>query len=229
MAARFRVGSKAMSGICGICQPGVEIPRANLDEMLTACSLPEESGCESVMGNSAAFGVSQRWSYQQIGRVRHIRIALDADLYNADELPALLEAEGLHRGQTSLAEAVANLYILRGPAFVDHLQGSFALAIWDESLQQLLLAVDRFGFKTLYWKRERERLLFAARAGAVRAGLDSAAEINPEAITQFLLFSVVPAPLSIFRGMERLSPGFLLTFRGGEVKTNRYWDLAYSE
>jgi asparagine synthase (glutamine-hydrolysing) len=218
-----------MSGICGICQPGVEIPRANLDEMLTACSLPEESGCESVMGNSAAFGVSQRWSYQQIGRARHIRIALDADLYNADELAALLEAEGLPRGQMSLAEAVANLYILRGPKFVDHLQGSFAVAIWDESLQQLLLAVDRFGFKTLYWKRERERLLFAARAGAVRAGLDSAAEINPEAITQFLLFSVVPAPLSIFRGMERLSPGFLLTFRGGEVKTNRYWDLAYSE
>ena len=218
-----------MSGICGICQPGVEIPRASLAEMLAACSLPEESGCKSLLGNSAAFGVSQRWSHQQTGQVRGIRIALDADLYNFGELSDILEGEGLSRGQMSLAEAVANLYIVHGPNFVEHLQGAFAVAIWDVTLQQLLLAVDRFGFNTLYWKRERERLLFASRAGAVRAGQDSPAEINPEAITQFLLFSVIPAPLSIFRGVERLSPGFFLTFRNGEVKTTRYWDLAYSE
>jgi asparagine synthase (glutamine-hydrolysing) len=218
-----------MSGICGICQPGVELPRRNLDEMLAACSLPEESGCERLLGNSIALGVSRRWPNQQTGKVRGVRIALDADLYNTGELRALLEGEGLPLGQLSLAEAVANLYILRGPKFVEHLQGSFAVAIWDETLQQLLLAVDRFGFKTLYWKRDRERLLFASRAGAVGAGQDSSAEINPEAITQFLLYSVVPAPLSIFRGIERLSPGFLLTFRGGEVQTRRYWDIAYNE
>jgi asparagine synthase (glutamine-hydrolysing) len=218
-----------MSGICGICQPGVEVLRANLDEMLAACSLPEESGCEGLAGNSAALGVGRRWPYQQTGKVRGVRIALDADLHNLEELSALLEGEGLHGGQMSLAEAVANLYILRGPNFVEHLQGAFAIAIWDETLQQLLLSVDRFGFKTLYWRRERERLLFASRVGAVRAGQDSPAEVNPEAITQFLLFSVVPAPLTIFRGVERLSPGFLMTFRGGEVKKKRYWDLAYSE
>jgi asparagine synthase (glutamine-hydrolysing) len=218
-----------MSGICGICQPGVELPRANLDEMLAACSLPEESGYERLLENSIALGVSRRWPNQQTGKVRGVRIALDADLYNSEELSVLLEGEGLPRGQMSLAEAVANLYIFRGPKFVEHLQGSFAVAIWDETLQQLLLAVDRFGFKTLYWKRDRERLLFASRAGAVRAGQDSPAGINPEAITQFLLFSVVPAPLTIFRGIARLSPGFLLTFQGGEVKTKRYWDLAYRE
>ncbi len=218
-----------MSGVCGICQPGVEVSRANLDEMLAACSLPEESGCEGLAGNSAALGVGRRWPYQQTGKVRGVRIALDADLHNLEELSALLEGEGLPGGQMSLAEAIANLYILRGPNFVKHLQGAFAIAIWDETLQQLLLSVDRLGFKTLYWSRERERLLFASRVGAVRAGQDSPAEINPEAITQFLLFSVVPAPLTIFRGIERLSPGFLLTFRGGEVGKKRYWDLAYSE
>jgi asparagine synthase (glutamine-hydrolysing) len=218
-----------MSGICGICEAGVELPRASLDEMIAACSLPEESGCESLMGNSIGLGVSRRWPNQQIGRVRGIRIALDADLYNHDEISSFLEGAGQPRGHMSLAEEVANLYILRGPNFVEHLEGAFAVAIWDETQRQLLLAVDRFGFKTIYWKRDRERLLFASRAGAVRAGQDSPTEINPEAITQFLLFSVVPAPLSIFRGIARLSPGFLLTFRGGELKTRRYWDLAYSE
>ncbi len=218
-----------MSGICGLCQPGVEVLQANLDEMLAALCLPEESGCESLVGNSIALGVSRRWPMQQTGKVHGIRIALDADLHNSEEISALLEEEGLFSSQMSFAESVANLYILRGPSFVEHLQGAFAIAIWDETQQQLVLAVDRFGFKTLYWKRENERLLFASRAGAVRAGLESQAEINPAAIMQFLLFSVVPAPLSIFRGIERLSPGFILTFRHGAVKTKRYWDLAYRE
>ena len=113
-----------MSGICGICQPGVELPRRNLDEMLAACSLPEESGCESLLGNSIALGVSRRWPNQQTGKVRGVRIALDADLYNSDELSALLEGEGLPRGQLSLAEAVANLLEqVRDGFFLGHIAG----------------------------------------------------------------------------------------------------------
>ncbi|HEY2547609.1 MAG TPA: asparagine synthase-related protein [Candidatus Acidoferrum sp.] len=218
-----------MSGICGICEPGIEVSRARLDEMLAACSLPEESGSEGLTGNSAALGVSRRWPYQQAGKFRGVRIALDADLHNLDELSTFLKTQGLAAGQLPLAETIASLYRILGPSFVERLQGAFAIAIWDESLRQLLLAVDRFGFKTLYWRSERERFVFASRVGAVRVGQESAAEINPEAITQFLLFSVVPAPLSIFKGVERLSPGFLLTFLNGEVKTKRYWDLAYAE
>jgi asparagine synthase (glutamine-hydrolysing) len=197
--------------------------------MLAACSLPEESGSEGLTGNSAALGVSRRWPYQQAGKFRGVRIALDADLHNLDELSTFLKTQGLAAGQLPLAETIASLYRILGPSFVERLQGAFAIAIWDESLRQLLLAVDRFGFKTLYWRSERERFVFASRVGAVRVGQESAAEINPEAITQFLLFSVVPAPLSIFKGVERLSPGFLLTFLNGEVKTKRYWDLAYAE
>jgi asparagine synthase (glutamine-hydrolysing) len=218
-----------MSGICGICEPGVEIPRACLGEMLEACSLPEESGSEGFAGISIALGVRNRWSGTQSAKFDGVQIVLDADLYNSGDLSALLEKNGIPGGQMSLVEAVANLYRLKGLNFVEHLQGAFAIAIWDESLQQLLLAVDRFGFKTLYWKQERERVLFGSRVGSVCAGESIPSEINPEAIIQFLLFSVVPAPLSIFKGIERLSPGFLLTFRRGELNKKRYWDLTYPE
>lgn len=218
-----------MSGICGICEPGVEIPRARLDEMLEACSLPEETGSEGFAGNSVALGVRRRWSGQQAGKFGGVQIVIDADLYNAGELSALLEKNGIPGGQMPVAEAVAHLYRLKGSNFVEHLQGAFAIAIWDESLQLLLLAVDRFGFKTLYWKQENERILFGSRVGAVRLGEGIPSDINSEAIIQFLLFSVVPAPLSIFKGIERLSPGFFLTFHRGELNKKRYWDLAYPE
>jgi asparagine synthase (glutamine-hydrolysing) len=218
-----------MSGIFGICEPGLARAKNLLEPMAAACSSGGESHVEYMSGLSAAFGVSQLWRGQQTGVVRGVRIALDADLYNLEELWRLLEAEGFARERMSLVEAIANLYLLRGADLVQYLQGAFAFAIWDESRHELLLAVDRFGFKTLYWRKSRERMYFASRASAVQAGLDTPAETNLAAVTQFLLYSVVPAPLSIFKGVTRLSPGFLLSFRRSEVTLKRYWDLQYQE
>src|SRR6266481_4296390 len=229
MAAGFRVRGESVSGICGFCQPGMEVPRLRLDAMLAACSLPEESRREGFAGNSIALGVSQRWPGQQIGRISGVQIAVDADLHNLEELSTLLTEKGFNTAQMSLAEMLASLYLLQGPDFVHHLQGAFSIAIWDDRARQLVLAVDRFGFKTLYWSREAERLLFASRLGAVRAAQKTPTDVNPLAITQFLLFSVVPAPVTIIRGIERLSPGYYLIFNGGEVTTKRYWDLEYNE
>jgi asparagine synthase (glutamine-hydrolysing) len=218
-----------MSGICGFCQPGAEASRARLDAMVMACSLPGESGQDGFAGNSIALGVSQRWSGQLIGSVSGIQIAVDADLHNLEELSPLLAGEGANIAQMSVAEVLARLYLLRGPDFVQLLQGAFSIAIWDGRLRQLLLAVDRLGFKTLYWSKEAECLLFASRVGAVRAAQATPADVNPQAITQFLLFSAVPAPLTIFGGIERLGPGYTLLFKGGEVTKKRYWDLEYNE
>src|SRR5208283_1791464 len=171
--------------------------------MLAACSLPEESGCEGISGNSIALGVSRRWLGQQIGRIPGVQIAIDADLHNLQELTKVLAGEGFQTSKMSLAETLASLYLLCGPDFVQQLQGAFSIAIWDERLQMLLLAVDRFGFKPLYWNLDdEERLLFASRVGAVRAAQGEPAEVDPTAITQFLLYSVVPAPLTIFKGIE---------------------------
>ena len=204
-------------------------PRLRLDAMLAACSLPGESRRDEFAGDSIVSGVSQRWPGQQVGRIPGVQIAVDTDLHNPEELSTLLTGRGFNTGQMSLAEMLASLYLLQGPDFVHHLQGAFSIAIWDERVQQLLLAVDRFGFKTLYWSREAERLLFASRLGAVRAAQNTPTDVNPLAITQFLLFSVVPAPVTIIRGIERLSPGYCLIFKGGEVATKRYWDLEYNE
>lgn len=46
---------------------------------------------------------------------------------------------------------------------------------------------------------------------------------------QFLLFSVVPAPLAIYHGMEKLRPGYLLIWENGRARQQQYWDLEYAE
>ncbi len=218
-----------MSGICGICQPGAEEAGASLGPMLSALALPGEPQRDAFGEKSVALGVARRWPFQQVAAIPGVRIAVDADLCNVPELAQELASEGLDASQMSLAELLGWLYLCRGPAFVDSLRGAFSFAVWDEKAKRLLLGIDRLGIKSLYWCQERDRLLFASRAGAVRAGLNQPADVNPTALMQYLLCSVVPAPLAIYRGMEKLRPGFLLVFENGRVRQQQYWELEFPE
>jgi asparagine synthase (glutamine-hydrolysing) len=205
------------------------LDRGRLDAMLRAATLPGESGYERIAGESVALGVSRRWSFQQTATVSHVKIAVDADLYNYDEIVALVNSEEPQGASGSLAENLGKLYLLRGADFLQAIQGGFAIALWDDRTHELLLAADRFGFKTLFWTVEMNRLLFASRVGAVHTGQDSPADVDRAAIMQYLLFSAVPAPLSIYKGINRIEPGMFLTFDGERVNAKCYWDLQYEE
>ena len=221
-----------MSGICGIHQPGADVSPAAIEAMLAALAMPGESAREITAGKSAALGVARRWDFQQLGTEDGLRIAVDADLINLTELfaqigePTPASATGAN---ASLPHVIARLYRKEGPQFVARLHGAFALAIWDERAQRLVLAIDRLGIKSLYWSRERDRFLFAARARGVIAAQSRPNEVNPAAVMQFLLFSVVPAPLTSYEGIEKLRPGHRLIVENGDIRHESYWDLNYDE
>lgn len=218
-----------MSGICGICEPGAEVPRGTLEAMLKALALQGEKRSQSYSGRSIALGAASRWDSQEIGAIERIRIAADADLTNWQDLQTYLESKNVPASQITRAESLAWLYTFEGVDFVKRLEGAFVIALWDESNQRFLLASDPLGIATAYFRQSGEGLQFASRASAVVAAGQNPAEVNPGAVMQFLLYSCVTAPLSIFRGVERLEPGFFLTFQKGRLQRTRYWDLEYPE
>ena len=219
-----------MSGICGMCKIGAEFSSANLEAMLRAFAMSDESGRDGFTGKSVALGVARRWAFQQIAAVDGIRIAVDADLINIPELMAHLKTTDSSVVDTlPLAELLARLYRSEGESFVERLHGAFAIAIWDEHAQRLVLAIDRLGIKSLYWSSEDGELIFGSRARAVLAALERPSEVNPAAVMQFLLFSVVPAPLTSYRGVEKIRPGYRLIFENGQIRHESYWDLNYDE
>jgi asparagine synthase (glutamine-hydrolysing) len=85
------------------------------------------------------------------------------------------------------------------------------------------------GINTLYWAHEQGRLIFASRPSAVRAAQCVPAEVDQAAIMQYLLFSVVPAPLTAYQGISKLLPGHLLRFANGTIRQESYWDVVYEE
>jgi asparagine synthase (glutamine-hydrolysing) len=191
--------------------------------------LPGEGGCAQTKGDFAALGVARRWSFQQVGAIPGVRVAADAELYNRQELSKLAVVGAEPDSPTSLAELLAHLYLQRGAAFVELLDGAFSIAVWDERARKLVLAIDRLGVNSLYWRQEPGRLLFASRVGGIRAILEGSAEVNPAALMQYMLFSAVPAPLTIYHGVEKLRPGHLLIYENGAISQKQYWDLEYPE
>src|SRR5262249_42849556 len=126
------------------------------------------------------------------------------------------------------ADLVARLYRREGLGVLRRLQGGFALAIWDRRREELILAVDQFGIKRLYFLNGPAATVFASRPSALRLG-PIAPSLAAAAAFDYLNFSFVPAPTSIFRGVARLAPGHLLRARAGSVTPEAYWDLEYPE
>src|SRR6185312_10641449 len=216
-----------MSGICGICATGEQFEATELEPMFRGTRLPGEKSPAALSVMGAALGVSARWDYQSVGRRNGIVAAVSADLCNRAKLSADVREES-NGGSFSSAELVAELYHRYGLELLEKMEGSFAVAIWDTNCQELVLAVDPLGLETLYWAEDRGRLLFSTRVGGILQAKPDCG-LDPAAMMQFLLYTVVPAPMAIYRGVERLEAGTALVWRRGTASKKRYWDMHYQE
>ncbi len=149
-------------------------------------------------------------------------VVQNGEIYNYRELKRELEGRG-HRFATACdTEVLVHLYEEHGDSFVERLRGMFALALWDEREQRLLLARDRFGIKPLYYRLADGDLSFASELKAMLEQPGFSRAIDPRAMSAYLAFNSIPAPLTIFAEARKLAPGFLLTWRGGEIAQTRY-------
>ncbi len=154
-------------------------------------------------------------------------IAFNGCIYNHNELRKELIGAGYSFRSTSDTEVILKAFDHWGPRrFVDHLVGMFAFAIVETASGRVVLGRDRLGIKPLYLAEVDGALRFASTLPALLAGGDGIdTEIDPVALHHYLSFhSVVPAPLTILRGVRKLGPATLLTVEPtGARSEHRYW------
>ncbi len=149
-------------------------------------------------------------------------VVQNGEIYNYRELKRELEGVG-HRFATDCdTEVLVHLYEEHGDSFVERLRGMFAIALWDDREQRLLLARDRFGIKPLYYRLVDGTLSFASELKAMLEQPGFSREIDPRAMSAYLAFNSIPAPLTIFAEARKLQPGFLLCWRDGAIEQSRY-------
>ncbi len=154
-----------------------------------------------------------------------IWVVFNGEIYNFPELRAELEQKG-HRFYTYTdTEVIVHLYEDLGAECVKKLRGMFAIALYDERRQSLLLARDRLGKKPLHYALDGGRLYFGSEIKAILAVAPRLSEIDPEGVLQFFYFDYIPDPHTAYRRIRKLPPGCLLECENGSVRIEQYWDL----
>jgi asparagine synthase (glutamine-hydrolysing) len=158
---------------------------------------------------------------------RSIVAMQNGELYNYREVRTGLEKRG-HKFITQTdTEIIPHLYEEYGDAFVEHINGMFAIALWDSVHKRLVLARDRFGEKPLYYGIFDGKLIYASEPKALLSHPSVKPELNVDALRHYLSFDYVPAPMSIYKGVYKLPAAHILTVEDGKVRTRRYWNLDF--
>ena len=160
---------------------------------------------------------------------RTVAAVFNGELYNFRELREDLHRRGHRFATNGDSECLVHLYEDYGDDLVHQLRGMFAFAIWDVPARRLLLARDRVGKKPLYWREDRTSLAFGSELKALVADPAVNRRIDPVALHHYLTYQYVPAPWSIYQGIQKLPPGHLLSWQDGVTKVSRYWRLDFTQ
>jgi asparagine synthase (glutamine-hydrolysing) len=223
-----------MCGICGLIDPA-GVREGALDAMLGQLVHrgPDDQGVHLKgpvgLGHRRLSIIDLSQGHQPISNEdESVWIVLNGEIYNYRGLREELIARG-HRFRThSDTEVIVHLWEEEGPACVERLRGMFAFALWDDRRQQLFAARDHLGQKPFFYTETRNGLAFASEIKALLAADPSLAELDPEALEEYLALRIVTPPRTMFRRVRKLPPAHFLTWdaRAG-LRISRYWDLSY--
>jgi asparagine synthase (glutamine-hydrolysing) len=157
-----------------------------------------------------------------------VRVVFNGEIYNFRELRERLIARGHTFRTLADTEVIVHLYEERGPAFVEDLDGMFAIAVWDERAGRLVLARDRAGKKPLFYYRDGRRLVFGSEIKALFAHPDVHIEIDPAAVPSYFLYGYTPHPATFYQRVAQVNPASVVTIEmDGSVGERTYWRLDF--
>jgi len=143
-------------------------------------------------------------------------VLFEGELYNRDVLHREVAAE-------TTAEGLWLLFRKMGPGFLNRLNGSFSMAVWDEKTDTLLLARDAVGERDLYYSVLQHGLVFGDRLRALIDLIPENTALNPEVILKYLVFCYNPGTATFFKSIHRLRPGHFLKWQLGRMDIEPYW------
>ena len=153
-------------------------------------------------------------------------ITYNGQIYNTKELRKTLEDSGFTFEGHCDTEVLLKAFIYYGYNVVNHLNGIFAFAIWNEGKKELFLARDHFGVKPLFYSIKDNQLIFASEIKALFEYPSIYPKIDGQGIAE--LFGIGPAHtpgVGVFKGIEELKPANYLVFNRSGMRIKEYWKL----
>ena len=154
-----------------------------------------------------------------------VQMVFNGEIYNYQTLRRRLEGRGHQFATDGDGESILHLYEDYGADCFNHLNGMFAIGIWDAKRTRFVLARDRIGQKPLYYAVKDNRLVFGSELKSLATVEGICEEIDPAAIDEFLTYQYVPHPGTIWKGVRKLAPGHMAFFENGQLSVHRYWNF----
>ena len=150
-------------------------------------------------------------------------LVFNGEIYNHAEIRAELEALGHSFTSRCDTEVVLRAFLQWDTECFPRLRGMFAIALWNEREQRLVLARDRVGIKPLYLYRSGTQLYFASELKSLFAHEEIPRELDLNALNYYLALNYVPAPFTLVKNIEKLAPGHWLEWQSGSIRTEPFW------
>ncbi len=158
-----------------------------------------------------------------------LKLVLHGYLVDLDHHISWLKRQGRFDDQQSPSSVALCLYQRLGECFVERLNGSFTIAIWDGVHHRLLLLTDRFGSRPVYYTQYRNKLLFGSEIKCLLQDKRVQRRVDPKSVASLLTFGTVIGDRTLFYDIEKVPSGSVLEFDGQSVKVQKYWDFVYYE
>jgi asparagine synthase (glutamine-hydrolysing) len=211
--------------------------RGRDDEGVWSSAPVDDAGRRACLGHRrlAIIDTSSAGHQPMLSSDGRFAVTFNGEIYNYRELRRRLERLG-HTFRTDTdTEVLLAAFAEWGVECLAHLNGMFAFAMWDGRERELTVARDRLGIKPLFYATPKsadgreESFVFASEAKAILASGLVRAELDAEALNQQLTFLWTPDPHTLFRGIWKLPPAHVLTWRDGQVALREWWDVSFDE
>ena len=219
-----------MCGIAGIFAPDGEAPERLVHAMVDRLVHRGPDGDGHHVDNGIALGMRRLAIIDVAGgdqplynERRDVVVVFNGEIYNHLELRRWLEGRGHELGSATDGAVLPHLYEELGPAFVERLNGIFAIAVWDAGQKTLHVVRDRFGVKPLYWAQVNGRVSFASEIRALLVDPAIPRDVDLEAVDHFLTFRFLPSPYTPLTGVRKLPPASGLRVTRDGVEEHAYW------
>ncbi len=157
-----------------------------------------------------------------------VHVVFNGEIYGFRDLRDTLERNHRFR-TTSDTEVLLNAYLEYGDRFIDHIDGMYGIAIYDERDGIIRLYRDRAGIKPLYYYIRGDEFAFASELKGITELIgEEHLKIDDTAIYDFLNYQYIPSPKSLYLDVYKLQPGCYVRYdvhRSAIVDEGRYWEL----
>ena len=225
-----------MCGICGFVALGSGIPERVLLEMNARIVRRGPDGSGHL--HEGPVGLAMRrlsiidlagGSQPIFNETGSIAIVFNGEIYNYRQLRDDLLRQGHHFRTDSDTEVIVHLYEQYGLEAPNYLSGMFSFAIWDSEKDAVVLGRDRLGIKPLFFAKLPEGILFGSEMKSLLATGLVPQDLDYQALDEFITYTNVPCPRTIYAAIRQVEPGTTLTVTmDGRTQAHRYWSVPVS-